>query len=227
MINRRVYESEIEAFLEKCPHVLSEDGCTEFIGRQVDLPHGRLDLLLSDDQLLIVELKARPLEEKDVCQVLRYQYDIRALLKQWGRWLKQHPEAFPGRANYGGGDALREYDAFISKQFLLDRDTADEPITCPVLIGTEASEQIIAAMDAVGGRVYLWKSYEYEQMFSFWRQLPEVEAVTRSSFRASHKWIKRYINWSNDLGMIEADREQSLLTWRLFGDFVLYRESED
>jgi hypothetical protein len=225
--DRRIYESELEDFLEKCPGALREDGCTAFIGRQVDLPHGRLDLLLSDDQLLIVELKARPLQEKDVCQVLRYQYDIRAILRQSGRYLREHPEAFPGRSNYGGGLAIREYDAFIAKRFMMTGDTADEPITCPVLIGSAASEEIVAAMDAIGGRVYVWKAYEYEKIFSFWRRFPEIESITEAGLNASNQWIERYIGWSSDLGMIEADHEQDLLVWRLFGDSVLYHPSEE
>ncbi len=60
------------------------------IGTEVKVPHGRIDILAwqetpgSFDTINIVEIKAVPLQMKDVAQVLKYTYDIRKLYNLLG-----------------------------------------------------------------------------------------------------------------------------------------------
>jgi len=74
-------ERELETWLCEHPYVLDE--YLYITGRQVSLPHGRLDLmgLVQHGQwgqsIWVIELKARELKQRDVGQLLRYIADVR------------------------------------------------------------------------------------------------------------------------------------------------------
>ena len=71
-----INEKQLEDYIANDPGCIWNDQA-QLLGRQVSIPHGRIDLIIFYDVLYIVELKARPLQEKDVCQVLRYMRDVK------------------------------------------------------------------------------------------------------------------------------------------------------
>lgn len=66
------------------PEELFEESEVTIIGRQVVVEHGIIDLLTycaaTYPCVSVIELKTKPLQEKDVGQLLRYMWDIRGML---------------------------------------------------------------------------------------------------------------------------------------------------
>lgn len=120
----------------------------EIIGRQIDLPHGRLDILAwgAGSDVLVIELKARPLQEKDIGQVARYCCDINLALTDIGR--AQMPEPKTNRT-------LTE-EIFASKWQEYHTSLSDHPPAKPVLIGSSVDANMLAAAFGVNVSVFVW-----------------------------------------------------------------------
>lgn len=73
-------ERELEDWLYKNPSAI---GISQWIGRQIDLPSGRLDLIgiNSSGCVVVVELKAVPIDSSAILQCCRYAKDIAHI---WG-----------------------------------------------------------------------------------------------------------------------------------------------
>jgi len=214
----KVYESEIEDYLVEHWGECLETEYWCFIGRQRAIPHGRLDLLFWEwGQLMVTELKTRPLEARDVCQVLRYQSDIREILPYSLTHYAAKVSVY-AKEHYGGL-ALKTYMTEFQKSFLHIYDIAVEPMICPVLIGSSAPEEVLAAMDAISGRVYTW-SREEDGAFSLEQQYRKIRPAPSDYCRA-HPWTDKFYDAVHDGATEEANYEQDLLAYRLFGNCSL------
>jgi hypothetical protein len=159
MKHNKAPEAMLERFICQHPECLDSKfdtrlGGTErtVIGRQIQLPHGRLDVLmwtkykgLPTSALHVLELKARQLEEKDVGQVGRYVADVRAVLdRAWKEW---GPDIYDKL--YDDPDLWNEFGE------MLDEWTGSS-IIVPILIGTSVSRQVITASKAIKAHIYTW-----------------------------------------------------------------------
>ncbi len=71
-------ERELEDYICEHPKEAFGDGA-EIVGRQISVKHGRLDLLVWDDEfgsICVAELKITQITPKDVAQTLRYFFDV-------------------------------------------------------------------------------------------------------------------------------------------------------
>jgi len=139
-----VVEKELEDYV--CAHITDVlDEYAVFIARQVPLVHGRLDILACDgSSVYVIELKVKPLKEKDVGQVLRYTADV---------------EKAVGTVVYS---LIGKMTKTITCPSLMDKiwfdklgklidASNDKPLMQPMLVGPSVDETVIAA--ASGGRV--------------------------------------------------------------------------
>jgi len=142
-------EKKLEDFLCCYPNMLApdyENGTVEIIGRQLILPSGRLDILAIRNQwqILVTELKAVALHEKDLTQVLRYTADIKHLLFDLAisyeyeespitNFLQRHINNLHGIGQYQSNDF---------------------PTLVPILIGKSAPKNLLAAADGCSAEIY-------------------------------------------------------------------------
>lgn len=215
---RKVYESEIEDYLEKHPEAfLPYSDNAILLGRQIQLPHGRLDLLIYDESIYIVELKAVPLKPRDVCQVLRYQRDIRDLIWSTSQW---ENDQIPQRRLYAGR-AGKEFDRVYAEKTTGKPDTFVFPVTVPVLIGPHSNESVVSAMMAVGGRVFEFET-DGDDSFVFEEHFGEVSIYDPQYWPDPlPSWLIEYLSIVVQEASKEAKIEQDLLAFRLFGSFAL------
>jgi hypothetical protein len=149
------------------------------LGRQIRLEHGILDILGYRPDIrrpVCIELKARPLKEKDIGQVLRYAYDVDNLMRGgWSRlergsdtWLTKWDHNIMDRMF--GGDPENYRDEIFERLFY------DEWVNhcSPTLIGAGVNDSVYAAARSAGIVVLVW-SFE-DGVFTFDlddRKLPE------------------------------------------------------
>lgn len=174
MINER----QLEDFICKNPEYSLWEG-VEVIGRQVSLAHGRLDILAWDgSQTLVIELKARAIQEKDVGQVLRYRRDIESGLDRIG--VREYPEDVTLRPKL--------FNELWTERHGLS--TIGRYAISPILIGANIDSKTLAA--ARGGEilVILWRYESTQNAVSFSRPLD----YAGSSFSDSH-WNSPYPWW--------------------------------
>jgi len=159
---KRMYESEIEDYLEAHPKALFDYGVGDLynpspvvIGRQVQLCHGIADLLIWCNRLYVIELKATGLKEKDICQVLRYANDVNIYLLALANELYRSSDLDQMRSKFYGY-ALDKFDESYVES-LTFRINGYYPPVCPVLIGKSVSENILAAMDSIHGETFIWE----------------------------------------------------------------------
>lgn len=208
-----VSERELEDFVCEHPEEVFFRG-TEIIGRQVKLKHGILDILAwNGEGTYVVELKARPLKEKDIGQVLRYTHDVREGLKQYGFIVNlkssndNHPRTLTEKAFWhswfwytGWGD-----------------ETEDVVAIKPILIGPSVDKALLAAATEAGIYIRLW-SYDIETgRFSF--EFPGLVF-----WHDDGRDVSSYPAWAEKLGKRirplckqEAQEELERVTNQLFG----------
>ena len=152
-----MHEKDIEDFICQHPEALfGED--TVLIGRQIRLPHGRLDALVWHQLPYIIEIKAHKIRPEDVTQVLRYKDDIDVYLsyayaRAISNFYQQHDTM-----------TLSE-DAFVDN--LVYRSGEPMPRVLPMLIGRSIDENTWAACSGADIRVRLWRHDAASQSFSF------------------------------------------------------------
>lgn len=87
----QILEKDIEQWMfdnpDKCK--LGPVQIGKWIGRQITLPSGRLDLLgtwkdYEDERVVVVELKNTELDESALAQVVRYAHDVKNILGNFG-----------------------------------------------------------------------------------------------------------------------------------------------
>lgn len=143
-----ISEKQLEDFVCRRPEYMLWEG-VEIIDRQVQLPHGILDVLAFDGRTLVIELKARTIKEKDVGQVLRYTYDVRTEIERLG--------AFEDPMKYftlEGDKASKFFDLWGEYHGLTL--AWDNAIT-PVLVGPGITLNAKIAAIGAGIEVILWK----------------------------------------------------------------------
>jgi len=196
----------------------------DYIGRQIELPHGRLDLLGFLDVAQVIELKARPLKEKDIGQLLRYTGDIKATLQM--------------AYDCNDKDRLRsllqtEYQWELVNdilQLLASKPTARagfERSIAPILIGSSVTESILACAYGANIEVYTWKHYEGYgfEFYHHTRGIDFYDAVM--AWWADHvtgcMWLSEFTNiyWDRACdGMFTAE---GALMNKLFGTDCIVR----
>lgn len=174
----RISEKQLEDFICKYPeYSLWQD--VEIIGRQITLEHGRLDILAWDGRVLVIELKARTLEEKDVGQVLRYKRDVEAEFNRFG--MNEHPNL----GEWPHTLRLEAYSQLWSDYYGLSG--REDAAVMPILIGTSIDSNTHAAAEGGGIEVIVWKHDAKENVISF----------------SSPKWLLwrdgPYPNWCHSL----------------------------
>lgn len=146
-----ISEQQLEQYIVDHPGALKGDGA-KVIGRQVPLPHGRLDLLIYRDGFTyVVELKARPLKERDIGQVCRYQSDIVQVMQAIGlreAWdsILNNEESPPGR---------EMHDTFIEWATNWNIDSRG---IRPYLVGPAVTEKVAAAAWGAGVGLIIWRA---------------------------------------------------------------------
>lgn len=208
-----ISERELEDFVCENPEEVFFRG-TEIIGRQVKLKHGILDILAwNGEGTYVIELKARPLKEKDIGQVLRYTYDVREGLKQYGFIVNLkssndgHPKTLTERAFWrswfwytGWGD-----------------ESEDVVAIKPVLIGSSVNRGLLAAAEEAGIYVRLWGYDAETDKFNF--RFPGIvfwhdDGRDSLSYPA---WAEEIGKRARPLCRQEAQEELTQVTNQLFG----------
>jgi len=153
-----ISEKQLEDFICKHPEYSLWQG-VEIIGRQIAVEHGRLDILAWDGRVLVIELKARALEEKDIGQVLRYRRDVKAEFNRFGFY--EHP-------NSGEWPHTLRIEAYLdlwSDYYGLS--AREDPAVIPILIGTSIDRNTHAATEGAGIDTILWEYNAKQNALSF------------------------------------------------------------
>jgi hypothetical protein len=148
-ISEKMLEDWICNNIEK---VFPYDEDIKFIARQVPLEHGRLDIMAFSAWVIPIELKVRPLAEKDIGQILRYAYDIENELWRIGYYARPFQDR----------KALTLREHLLRNSWYEFHGMQDgQPVRAiqPVLIGTECDASTLAAAQAAKVDVKYW-SYE-------------------------------------------------------------------
>jgi hypothetical protein len=185
----------------------------EIIGRQIRLSHGVLDVLAFDARTIVIELKARPLKEKDIGQLLRYVHDIKDCLLSIGMAIKPVRE---------GPLTIRE--ELFQTAWYDYHDIAESLIQhiIPVLIGTSADSKVLAAASAVDAEVRLWNYDENEGFrISYPRYLSLVEEMDTSF----PDWLLDLNKRITDCCTHDAEVLFMQQVAELFGQELTYEES--
>jgi len=155
-----ISEQELENRLCENPNALQDGLC--IIERQVPLPYGILDILGYRRGHKIIELKARPLKEQDVGQVLRYTHDVQEIL------LRTAVQRCPVRlANFQTStgtvqlvstkeDEHFRHIYFTAMGYSESQSEHIPALISPILIGPSADNKIVAAAHAANIEIYLW-----------------------------------------------------------------------
>jgi len=157
-----ISEQELEDFICEHPEELWRE--LEIIGRQVKLEHGILDVLAWNyGRTYVIELKARPLKEKDIGQVLRYAYDVNSTLNIIGMY---DSPVYPGKDRHLTIKESLFFDEWSHYTNLALR-CADDPAVIPVLVGKDIDKRTLCATHAAKIQVYLWEHDASTSSFSF------------------------------------------------------------
>jgi hypothetical protein len=180
---------------------------TEIIGRQISLPHDRLDILAWEiDRINVIELKARPLKEKDIGQVGRYACDVSHIIARIGTQERPKPE---------NNVRSLQHTIYEDKWHEYHGNWEHEPVH-PILIGSQIDEQTLAAAAGIGIDIRLW---HYDEATN------EI-IVSFPNYNCLCADIPPYPNWAlrlNELIKVlcvkESDREFTQEIKALFGEY--------
>jgi len=205
------YICEHPELLEFYRDYLPEEMCADsakvaIIGRQVVVEHGIIDLLIhcpdNYPTIGVIELKANPIIEKDVGQLLRYMWDMKEMLRSSHDY---SPSEF-----IDGFDEMPEL-----RQDMFWRILGEQPPFQGILIGPSISEQVMAACEAANIEMYLYDVADDEiSLTSCW--LESSSCPDRSLMRELQ--TIRYNDAHSQIDVyIEADLNASLRTNRVRG----------
>lgn len=166
-MGRKISERQLEDYVCKYPSACINPGFERFpvkiIQRQVRLNHGILDILARDTySTLVVELKARALQESDIGQVLRYTFDVTTELQN-----------FCGQSDieYEYQPLSDEYNKEFVTQFYHHTAFGIDPLfrrpIIPILIGKPSKENFLAAAHAAYIDVIFWSFDSENNRFGF------------------------------------------------------------
>lgn len=143
---------------------------TEALGRQIQLQHGRLDVLAYGIATYIIELKARELKERDVGQVLRYRFDVMCELLDIA--IAKCPISIEDKLTVNKDQArfLRKYARMHG--YADDMATIDPFHIKAVLIGVEANDTVLTAAFGASIMVYTWSLDQATDRITLSRHLP-------------------------------------------------------
>lgn len=190
---KKLKEKALEDLLCSQPDLLAPDyesGTIKIIGRQLILPNGRLDILAThnETQILVVELKAVPLQEQDLCQVLRYVADIKRLLFEMA--VNYRYESTPAaKCLKRLVDSLHGIGPYRDRYF---------PAVVPVLVGESAPNNLLAAADGCDAEIFKH------------HQLEETTILERLDTNCSFSWDKHLPHpaWGRELSHMLVERAQ-------------------
>jgi len=149
-----VSERELEDYICEHPETLARN--LRMVGRQIALPHGVMDLLGVWGRAYAIELKTRPLHERDIGQVLRYVGDLMAILSYYYMEDRAPDCPAPDSDTY----TRERYNLALSWKHGLGG--AWNYSIGGILVGTGASETLITAADGAGVCVFIWKECNKE-----------------------------------------------------------------
>lgn len=191
-----ITEKQLEDYICENPESLFGPG-TEVIGRQISLPHGRLDVLMwaGYGETVVLELKARPLEEKDIGQILRYTYDVVEILSEYGcKYSLVREGEYP---------TLQQSIAIDYWDKLTCRPRTKYKLMSSWLIGTKINERTMAAATAARLNVATWMYNPCQSSFSI-----EFKPEEQSEISSHPDWIapllRRITGWANERSEQEA-----------------------
>ena len=151
--------------------IVDHDGdpiCDKIIGRQLSMVHGRMDLLGytpiegEPGQVFVIELKMGNVSERNIAQVIRYQFDIAKSLADMAYGFLESEEV--------AGSLRRSIiDSLIRARFkrYVDGNAAGayQPIVMPVLVGASFTDNAKVVCEACGIQMYTWASFRDEVVF--------------------------------------------------------------
>lgn len=200
-------EKELEDLICQHPRsILSADGI--ILGRQIPLAHGRLDILAWDyGQTFVIELKVRPLQEKDIGQVLRYTNDVKwHLLIAFQQAIKGDQcfdlETWRGNAY---ADKLMPYANATPGEF---------PAIQPMLIGPSADSTVLAAAQGADIKVMFWTADETKRQVEL-SYAGEHDSL-KDAFHSAPLWASRIVERAQALAWDEADYQIDQSITQLF-----------
>lgn len=156
-------ERQLEEAICTDPTILFPSSDAEVVARQLVLPHGILDLLISlDSYALVTELKARELKEGDIGQVLRYFFDVRWAITNFVEAELSDLVSAPKLLTQS-----MFADSFSSLVGAFRNCNNGDIGIVPVLIGNSISKKVLASAMGAGIWVYTWKfkggKFSFEQ----------------------------------------------------------------
>lgn len=156
-----ISEKQLEDWICKHPEDVFGSGA-EIIGRQIPLPHGKLDLLIyHKGWTYVAELKARPLKEQDVGQVWRYHFDVADQMSYVG--MREGPDVLNGERSPPGREIFDQHILWATNNWTdLGKGHG---IRC-YLIGCSIDERTKAAAGATDTLLKLWS---FDGRFHFQR----------------------------------------------------------
>lgn len=211
-----IYEKEVEDWICDNPLCLSRsrtEGTAQVIDRQVVLPHGILDILaVRNDggsllpEILVTELKAVPIQESDLAQVLRYVFDIYSLFSS-----KAMDLYFEYDYRHKSYSPRKRYSSKLMYE-CLGWDAKPGQFSCsiggiiPMMVGpSEPSENLLAAAAGAGIEMYQW--HKTTKGFALKEHGPEKEDVSYREYwwvdDVSQK-VQSYIDEVVDYEMVHS-----------------------
>lgn len=159
MAKTKVSEKMLEDWICENPETLPWRHA-EIIGRQIPLRHGILDVLAWDRRTIAMELKARPIKEQDIGQVLRYKHCLMTELQQIG---------FDEGPPSPHCESLTFRKMTYSHLWDEHHGHADNGIRgiVAVLVGSSIDEKTWVAAYEANVNVWSWKYHETQCRFSF------------------------------------------------------------
>ena len=204
----RISEKELEDWICANPERALWDGA-KIIDRQVKLRHGILDVLAYDGRTLVIELKAGPIKEAHIGQVLRYKHDVSMELQRLSHY------QCPIEPGYEG--TFRNfYDAAFYEVYHLFHGWTDtcfsgdgEDMVHAFLYGTKVENHILAAAQAANITVNTWRfdddaqtictdwsgiiGWDNEsQSFASWAQTISNLALNNCT-EENHLWLRQHM----------------------------------
>lgn len=199
-------EKELEDLICANPHCILASGGI-ILGRQIPLTHGRLDILAWDyGQTYVIELKVRPLQEKDVGQVLRYTNDVRRHLQvafQQAIKQDQHFDLETWRGNVYA-DRLMP---------LADPTLGGVPAIQPMLVGPSATSSVLASAHGAGVEIKVWTANDESEI----RFKPTGEHDSlNTALDFTPQWAIRITALAQELAWEQADHHIDYNITKLF-----------
>lgn len=184
----RISERQLEDWIVEHPDELQRG--IKIVGRQISLPHGRLDLLGWNNAPRVIELKIHPTQAEDIAQVLRYVYDVRIVLETAIANLKELT------------DLSLKQKAWVTAM----QDLASK--THGILVVTEVSFDLIAAADAAGIMVKEWNieadgtiHIASDALSFLGRIAPQIQSLKFAENYRQYNWVSLMLSqmqyWSD------------------------------